>query len=366
MRDLRLVAVSEDGNWLVLSSDSGEQLRLPIDERLRAALRGDRARLGQLQMDLDSPLTPRDIQARIRAGESAEELALAAGVPVEKIRRYEGPILAERQHAVEEAQRAAVRRAASTDRGDQDGVFDVSGPVPRLGALVEERLGGHGVDTHALNWDAWRRDDGRWQLRLDYRAGGRDKHASFVYDPAGKFVVADDDEARWVVGETAAPSPAGAGNRRLRSVGRAERDTDEAAATAETAADSAADTDTAAAADTDTAAAADTDTADSADTDTADSADTVDTDTADTAAVDTDTAATAATAAAAAAVDTDEPAAAEGGDDTSADTSADTSSDTATDSPAETQPPAPPRPSKRKRPHVPSWDEIVFGAKKSE
>ena len=46
MRQLRLVGLAEDGASLVLESPTGEEFRLPVDERLRAACRGDLTRLG--------------------------------------------------------------------------------------------------------------------------------------------------------------------------------------------------------------------------------------------------------------------------------------------------------------------------------
>jgi hypothetical protein len=45
-RDLTVVGLTEDGRKLVLVSDSGEEFTLPADARLRAALRGEHARLG--------------------------------------------------------------------------------------------------------------------------------------------------------------------------------------------------------------------------------------------------------------------------------------------------------------------------------
>ena len=78
-QDLTLVGLTEDKQQLVLVSDSGEEFTLPADARLRAALRGEHARLGQLEITMESALRPRDIQARIRAGESPE--SVAAGRP---------------------------------------------------------------------------------------------------------------------------------------------------------------------------------------------------------------------------------------------------------------------------------------------
>ena len=69
-----------------------------VDEALRAAARRDRPRLGQLQIEIEGGLRPREVQALIRRGLSAEEVADRAGWTVEKVRRFEGPVLAEREH----------------------------------------------------------------------------------------------------------------------------------------------------------------------------------------------------------------------------------------------------------------------------
>ncbi len=91
MQELRLVAVSEDGSYavLVVPGRSG-RYALPIDERLRTVARGQFSRLAQYEIEVESPLRPKEIQDRIRAGETAEEIADAAGLPVERIRRFEG------------------------------------------------------------------------------------------------------------------------------------------------------------------------------------------------------------------------------------------------------------------------------------
>ncbi len=114
MPELRVVAVSNDGTRLVLKAADSTEYTLPIDERLRAAVRGDRPRLGQIEIEVESHLRPRDIQARIRAGASAEEVAQLAGIPVDRVRRFEGPVLAERAFMAERARKTPVRRPGRT------------------------------------------------------------------------------------------------------------------------------------------------------------------------------------------------------------------------------------------------------------
>lgn len=199
MPELRVVAVSNDGTRLVLKAADSTEYTLPIDERLRAAVRNDRARLGQIEIEVESHLRPRDIQARIRAGASAEEVAQLAGIPVDRVRRFEGPVLAERAFMAERARKTPVRRP-----GENSG--------PQLGEAVQERLLLRGAEKDTVQWDSWRRDDGTWEVLLVYRVAGEVHTASWTYDPPRRLVQTVDDEARALIGETddtiaAAPEP---------------------------------------------------------------------------------------------------------------------------------------------------------------
>ncbi|WP_199571298.1 septation protein SepH [Streptomyces murinus] len=197
MPELRVVAVSNDGTRLVLKAADATEYTLPIDERLRAAVRGDRPRLGQIEIEVESHLRPRDIQARIRAGATAEEVAQLAGIPVDRVRRFEGPVLAERAFMAERARKTPVRRPGEN-----------SGPL--LGEAVQERLLLRGAEKDTVQWDSWRRDDGTWEVLLVYRVAGEPHSASWTYDPPRRLVQAVDDEARSLIGESddlAVPEP---------------------------------------------------------------------------------------------------------------------------------------------------------------
>ncbi|MDW4906562.1 septation protein SepH [Streptomyces sp. ADMS] len=197
MPELRVVAVSNDGTRLVLKAADSTEYTLPIDERLRAAVRGDRPRLGQIEIEVESHLRPRDIQARIRAGASAEEVAQLAGIPVDRVRRFEGPVLAERAFMAERARKTPVRRP-----GENAG--------PQLGEAVQERLLIRGAEKDTVQWDSWRRDDGTWEVLLVYLVAGEPHSASWTYDPPRRLVQAVDEEARSLIGESddlAAPEP---------------------------------------------------------------------------------------------------------------------------------------------------------------
>ena len=184
MQELRLVAVSEDGSYAILAVPGrGGRFLLPIDDRLRTVARGQFSRLAQYEIEVENPLRPKEIQDRIRAGETADEIADLAGIPIERVRRFEGPVLAEREYRAQEAQRATVRSA-----GD-------SGPGPRLGEIVADRLAQAGASPDDARWDSRKRADGNWQVQLMFTAGGRPQLAEWVFDPQRRHVTPDDDQA---------------------------------------------------------------------------------------------------------------------------------------------------------------------------
>ncbi|NPC95252.1 septation protein SepH [Nocardioides sp. zg-DK7169] len=201
MAHLTLAGVSEDGKRLLLVSDAGVEHTLEIDSRLRAALRGETARIGQLETHMDSALRPRDIQARIRAGETPESVAEAAHTTVERIMPFAGPVLAEREHVAQRAQRSSVRRRTS----------EGTGSARTLGDAVESHLRGISVTSDAVEWDSWRRDDGRWALTAAYATARRSGTGHFTFDMPGNYVVPEDDDARWLVGDVV-EAPAAARN----------------------------------------------------------------------------------------------------------------------------------------------------------
>jgi len=187
MRDLGLVGLTDDRRFVMFRDETGEQYRVAVDDRLRAVARGDRARLGQVEISMDSALRPRDIQSRIRAGESPEAVAAVAQMSVERVMAYAGPVLAEREHICQQARRSGLRRKHA------------SGPGRLLADAVDEHLRGRGLDPAEASWDSWRRNDGRWSVTVAASRSG--EPATFLYDVPGRYVVAHDDAARRLVGD---------------------------------------------------------------------------------------------------------------------------------------------------------------------
>ena len=139
---------------------------------------------------MDSVLRPRDIQARIRAGQTPDSVAALAQVSVDKVMPYCVPVLAEREHVATQAGRGFVRRPNAE-----------SGGARKLSEVVAEKLRERGLDPTTTEWDAWRRDDGRWSVQASYQSGGAEHAATFLYDAVGRYSIADDDEAKWFTGE---------------------------------------------------------------------------------------------------------------------------------------------------------------------
>lgn len=184
MRDLTLVGLSDDRSRLVLSDEDGREYGVPTDE-LHASLRNDRARLGQVEANMGNALRPRDIQDRIRRGESPESVAASGDVPLERVMTYAVPVLAEREHMCQRARAGAVRRRTAASGG--------------LGDAVDAGLLAAGRSLDDAPWDSWRRDDGRWMITVAGEDDG--EPAQFVFDPPGRFAVPDNEAARRLVAD---------------------------------------------------------------------------------------------------------------------------------------------------------------------
>ena len=190
MQDLRLIGVHEDGQHLLLADADGGRYRLGLDDALRAAARRDRPRLGQLQIEIEGGLRPATSRPSSAGACPPRRSPTARGWTVEKVRRFEGPVLAEREHVAAVARKCAVGIARS-------------GPDhPRR--RVAERLRARGVDRDAIEWDSSRDEEGTWQVSMTFPAGGRQRTATWHYEPLGGSVTATNDEARWL-SEEAAP-----------------------------------------------------------------------------------------------------------------------------------------------------------------
>ena len=183
MGELTLVGLHDDGEHVVLEGPDGQRFRLPIDEALRAAVRRDRPGLEQVRAGERGVLPPREIQARIRAGATAEEVAEQSGAAVETIRRYEGPVLAERAWVAQQARATRIGHEVGS---------------PTLGDLASDRLATRGVAQDSIRWDAARDGGGPWMVDLSFEISESRRSARWTFDVSARTLRATDDEARWL------------------------------------------------------------------------------------------------------------------------------------------------------------------------
>jgi hypothetical protein len=187
MRELKVVGLDVDGKRIICEADdTGEKFILRSDDRLRAAVRGEKSASSPTQVDAEvqSVLRPKEIQAKVRAGASVEQVASAAGADIERVQRFANPVLLERARAAELA------TAAHPVLADGPAVLTLLETV--TAALVAR-----GLDPEDTSWDAWRNEDGRWTVQMGWKAGRSDNIAHFRFTPGahGGTVTAFDDAA---------------------------------------------------------------------------------------------------------------------------------------------------------------------------
>ncbi len=183
MRELHVVALSEDGRSVVLATSPDATrggFRVLVDERLAAAVRGDLGRPGATRPP-GQELTPKEIQARLRAGESPEQIAHTAGVDLGRVERFSGPVLSERARVIDAVQAAVLERPRSG-----------ASALP-LGEAVQAHLDAQPhLREDSVQWTARREADGAWVVELSWVARGRTRAAAWRWDPAERTVVPED------------------------------------------------------------------------------------------------------------------------------------------------------------------------------
>ena len=181
MTSLEFVRISNDGTQIIVRDAHGKESALPMDDRIAAAL-----------IPRTSPtagpdaLSPREIQARIRAGADVRTLAETTGTPFERIMAFAVPILQERAHIAVRARGTLVRRASG---------------VGTLDDIVVTRLQPLGVTSNEVHWDSRRLDDGRWEIKLTYDTNEGGRVATWLFDSKASVISPNDDEAHWLLGE---------------------------------------------------------------------------------------------------------------------------------------------------------------------
>lgn len=183
MDELAVIGV-ENGALIVVSTD-GERYRVPITEALHTALRQNRPANPAAHR-----VGPRDVQAMIRSGLSAAEVADRTGEPLEYIRRFEGPVLAEREYVITAARSVPVSTAVESDE------------VALFGTVIDGRLDELGA--RAVSWSS-RKKDALWIVAVDFLDGDTERTATWTYEPKRSVLAPADHEAQSLSRQGSAP-----------------------------------------------------------------------------------------------------------------------------------------------------------------
>jgi hypothetical protein len=192
MSELRLTGKTPDGVHLALTNNDGAQFTLRISDTLRATV--NQPRLTSVPVaDENAPMSVRDMQRRLRAGETMDAIARDGNISVDKVERFAGPILQERLFIIDQVHSLTPRREGKDSGREALTFLDI----------LNSKLSPRGVDTDALDWNTWRLDDGTWTIELHYPNRDGMGAAQFSYDTHRRTITPLDDNAAWMMGEDA-------------------------------------------------------------------------------------------------------------------------------------------------------------------
>lgn len=164
MENVTIVGTEE--NVLVLATESGARFALAIDDVLRREIR----RAQEAPEPRTSSINPREIQRHIRAGLTSAEVAELLGVALADVDRFAGPVIAEREHIIGQALAAPVLLGSEIEPGAQ----------PTFGSAIRTRLAE--LNASAEHWASWK-DDRGWTVKLQFIANEVQHDARWSFDP---------------------------------------------------------------------------------------------------------------------------------------------------------------------------------------
>ena len=190
MTELRLDGRTDDGLYLSLRDQEGEQYTVRVSDTLRATV--NQQRLNSVPDNEEPSISIKEIQRLLRTGQTSEHISREYNVSIEKIERFAGPILSERIYIIDQAQEIVVRKEIDRD------------PVTLI-QTITSRLAPRGIDASTLSWDTWRLENGTWTVELHYPQTGGVGVAQWSFDPLLRSLTSMDENARWMMGDEPAP-----------------------------------------------------------------------------------------------------------------------------------------------------------------
>ena len=197
MTELRLTGKSDDGSHINLVDNNGTEFTLRISDTLRATV--NQPRLTSVpSIDAVETMSVKEIQRRLRAGDSFEQIARDGQITVDKVERFSGPIMQEREYILDRARELVMRK-------------DVHRIEMTFRDVVLAKLAPRGVDTDEVSWNTWRLADGTWHIELHYPNRDGNGVATWNFDLSRRALGATDDNGAWLIDEDAPARPASTG-----------------------------------------------------------------------------------------------------------------------------------------------------------
>lgn len=190
MTELRLNGKTEDGLYLSLHDNDGNEFTIRVSDTLRATV--NQQRLMAVPTNPEPSVSIKEIQRLLRAGQTAEQIAREHEISIEKVERFAGPILSERIYIIDQAQQIVIRKEGGRDA------------VTLLGVVIS-RLAPRNIDSSELSWDTWRLEDGTWTIELHYPNNTGVGIAQWSFDATLSTVISMDENARWMMGDEPTP-----------------------------------------------------------------------------------------------------------------------------------------------------------------
>ena len=188
--ELRLNGKTEDGLYLSLHDNDGNEFTIRVSDTLRATV--NQQRLMAVPTNPEPSVSIKEIQRLLRAGQTAEQIAREHEISIEKVERFAGPILSERIYIIDQAQQIVIRKEGGREA------------VTLLGVVIS-RLAPRNIDSSELSWDTWRLEDGTWTIELHYPNNTGVGIAQWSFDATLRTVTSMDENARWMMGDEPTP-----------------------------------------------------------------------------------------------------------------------------------------------------------------
>ena len=171
--------VEADDNYAILESAEGVRFKLQIDDQLRSALR-PRNSVATSSLSV----SPREIQERVRSGSSITQIAEQAGISPELVEKFAAPVLDEIAFVVSSALSVRLSFAGARPNTTEQIEF---------GEVIASRLRASGASS--VEWSALKLEGSTWRLRATFLLANEAHDAAWLFEPKKLSLAPDNDMA---------------------------------------------------------------------------------------------------------------------------------------------------------------------------